>query len=65
MNELETLRKLLGPEAEEWTVAQLELLRRDIDGMAALLLDLYRSRKADQSAEACGLPNVDVPHTDR
>ena len=43
MDELERLRRLLGPDADGWTMPQLEQLRRDIDGMAALLLELYRS----------------------
>jgi hypothetical protein len=65
MDELERLRKLVGPEAIPWTTAQLEQLRRDIDAMAALLLDLYRARKQDRSADACGLRNFDVPRPDR
>jgi hypothetical protein len=65
MDELERLRKLAGPEARGWTTAQLEQLKRDIDAMAALLLDLYRSRNEGRNAEACGLRNFDVPPPDR
>jgi len=49
MDELEKLRNLVGPEADRWTTAQLEQLRRDIDAMAALLLDLYLSREANRN----------------
>ena len=63
MDELEKLRKLVGPEADKWTMAQLEQLRRDIDEMAALLLDVYQLRKADRS-DAYGLPNFDVSQFD-
>jgi hypothetical protein len=65
MDELERLRTLVGPEANQWTTAQLEQLRRDIDVMAALLLEVYRSRKAVRTAADCGLPNFDVPRPDR
>jgi hypothetical protein len=65
MDELEKLRKLVGPEADDWTTAQLERLRRDIDAMAALLLDVYRSGEPGQRSGACGLPKIDVPRTDR
>jgi len=65
MDELERLRKLVGPEANGWTAAQLEQLRRDIDAMAALLLDLHRSGKADLKAKACGSPTFDVQQPDR
>lgn len=64
MDELERLRKLVGPEANGWTTAQLEQLTRDLDVMALLLLDLYRSRKKDRTVEPCGSPDFDVaqPH---
>ena len=62
MDELERLRQLVGPEANGWTTVQLEQLGRDIDAMAALLLDLYRSRKADRT---CGSPNFDVQQPER
>jgi hypothetical protein len=64
-DELEKLRKLVGPEGDDWTTAKLERLRRDIDAMAALLLDVYRSRAPGRSSGACGLPKIDVPQTDR
>ena len=64
MDELERLRKLVGPEANGWTTAQLEQLTRDLDAMALLLLDLYRSRKKDRTVKPCGSPDFDVaqPH---
>lgn len=65
MDELEKLRKLVGPEADHWTMAKLERLRRDMDAMAALLLEVYRSRAPGRSSGACGLPKIDVPQTDR
>jgi hypothetical protein len=65
MDELEELRKLDGPEANRWTTAQLEQLSRDIDAMAAILLDLYRSPKAGPNPKACGSPNFDVQQPDR
>jgi hypothetical protein len=64
MDELERLRALVGPRASEWTPAQLEQLQRDIDQMTALLLDIYRSRKADRGEGSCGLPDFDVPRPD-
>jgi hypothetical protein len=65
MDELERLRRLVGPEANQWTTAQLEQLQRDIDAMAALLLDVYRSQKQDQRASTFGSPNFDVLQSDR
>lgn len=65
MDELERLRNLIGPEANEWTATQLEQLKRDIDAMAALLLDMYRIHRRDRSIESCGLPRFDVPTPDR
>ncbi len=65
MDELERMRKLVGPEADKWTAAQLEQLRQDIDALAALLLDVYESRKRNQKVHACGLPEIDVPQPDR
>ncbi len=65
MDKLEKLRRLVGPDANSWTTAQLEQLSRDMDVMAALLLDGYRSRKLDKHSDPCGLPNVDVQQPDR
>jgi hypothetical protein len=65
MDELEEVRKLVGPEAEAWTKGQLEQLSRDIEVLAEILLDAYRFRKADLSARACGSPNFDVHQPDR
>ena len=45
MDELEELRKLVGPEADHWTRSQLEQLRHDMEAMAMVLLELYSSRK--------------------
>jgi hypothetical protein len=65
MDEVEKLRKLVGPEANGWTTAQLEQLSRDIDAMAAILLEVYRSGKVDQDPRACGSPTFDVQRPDR
>jgi hypothetical protein len=65
MDELEILRKLVGSEADGWTVSQLEQLKRDIETMAALLLDLYRSRESNRRTEHCGLADFDVPPPER
>ena len=65
MDDPEKLRELMGIEANQWTKAQLEQVERDMDTIAALLLDLYQNRIRDQSADACGLADVDVPRTDR
>jgi hypothetical protein len=64
-DELQELRRLVGPEADNWTAAQLEELNRDADTVAALLLDLYRFRNVDRNAETCGLSNLDVQQPDR
>jgi hypothetical protein len=61
MDELERLQNLVGPAADGWTTTQLDELRRDIDAMAAILLDLYRSRGADRRGDGCGSPRFDVP----
>jgi hypothetical protein len=65
MDELERLRELVGPEASGWTTAQLEQLKRDIDAVAVILLDLYWDRTAGRNAKACGSPKFDVQQTDR
>jgi hypothetical protein len=65
MDELEQLRSLVGPAASEWTNAQLEQLSREMNAMAALLLDLYHARKQKQSVEPCGSPGFDVRQPDR
>jgi len=65
MDDLERLRNLVGPEADSWTTAQLAQLHRDIDAMAALLLDIYRSGAAERRADGCGSPQFDAPQTDR
>jgi hypothetical protein len=65
MDDLEKLRAIVGPEANGWTTAQLEQLSRDIDAMAAILLDFDRSLKPAPNSKACGSPNVDVRQPDR
>ena len=64
MDELEKLRKLVGPEADHWTVAQLEQLSGDMDMMATLLFDLYRVRGKSRDCEPCESREIDVPRTD-
>jgi len=56
MDDLETLRKLIGPDADGWIKAELEELNRDLDVMALLLLDMYRSRQRTAEPGSCGLP---------
>lgn len=56
MDDLETLRKLIGPDADGWITAELEELNRDLDVMALLLLDMYRSRQRTAEQGSCGLP---------
>ena len=41
MRDLDNFRQMLGPAAEKYTPAQLEELRRQMYGMADLLLDVY------------------------
>jgi len=65
MDELERLRKLVGSDAKGWTTVQLEQLQRDIDIMAALLLDFYRARNKDRKPKARGSRDLDVRRTDR
>lgn len=65
MDDLERLRKVVGPEADAWTAAQLEQLQRDIEAMAALLLDLYRARRKRRKPKSCGSPDLDVCAPDR
>jgi hypothetical protein len=65
MDDLEKLRTLVGPEAKGWTLAQLEQLNRDMNAMAEILLEVYRSRNTDRSPSACGLQNFDVQQSDR
>ncbi|MBZ5603886.1 MAG: hypothetical protein LAO79_16430 [Acidobacteriia bacterium] len=48
--ELEELRTLVGPDAQWWSLGQLQQLDRDLDVMAALLLDIYRTRKHSRRA---------------
>lgn len=64
MDELDTLRLLIGSDADAWTPTQFGQLQADIEAMAALLLDLYRSGLIFRE-KACGSLNVDVPQPDR
>ena len=43
MRDLENFKQMLGSSAETYTPAQLEDLRRQMYGMADLLLDVYLS----------------------
>ena len=43
MRDLENFKQTLGSAAEKYTPAQLEELRRQMYGMADLLLDIYLS----------------------
>jgi hypothetical protein len=45
MDDLEELRVLVGPVANDWSEAKLRQLARDIDTMAEILLALYYERK--------------------
>ena len=65
MDELEELRNLVGPEANEWTTAKFAQLSHDMDAMAVLLLDIYRSRNESRGMETCELRIFDVPQADR
>ena len=65
MDDLERLRNLLGDEADDWTTVQLEQLRRDVDAMAGLLLDFYRSRRTGRDFQSSASPEFDVPDLDR
>jgi hypothetical protein len=62
MNDIEALRKRLGPAATAYTEAQLEQLDRDLDAMADLLLDLYiEEMSARRSDEAPSSGAFDSP----
>lgn len=65
MRDLEESRKLVGPETDTLTSGQVEQLQHEIDALAALLLDLYQSRKLKHGTDACGLPEIDAPQSDR
>lgn len=58
MGDHQELRRLLGPDGASWTTAQLEQLNQDIEAMAALLLDIYKSRKKNHR-RSCGSPSLD------
>ena len=65
MDELETLRALVGPDAANWTPVQLQQMQAEIERVAALLLDLYRAGQSHHDETACGLRKIDVRQTDR
>jgi len=65
MNDLESLRAQIGSEANPWTLGQLEQLKRDVELMAELLLDLYCDCNERRGKDACGLSGLDVPKADR
>jgi len=46
MRDLEKFKEILGPEAEQYTLAQLAELRLQMYGMADLLLAIYLSTRA-------------------
>jgi len=50
MQDLEGFKRALGPEAEEYTEPQLEELRRQMYGLADLLLDIYLGRRQERKA---------------
>jgi hypothetical protein len=64
MGDHQELRGLLGADGASWTAAQLEQLSRDIDAVAALLLDIYKSREKHHR-RSCGLPSLDDREGDR
>lgn len=59
MDRLKELRNAVGPEAKDWTEAQLEQLSRDIESMATILLDLYRIQKGAEATDTCGSADFD------
>jgi hypothetical protein len=48
MDEVEELKRALGPVANEYNDAQLQHLSREMDLMAEFLLDLYMRRGSGQ-----------------
>ncbi|MBV9762081.1 MAG: hypothetical protein JO340_16070 [Acidobacteriaceae bacterium] len=65
MDSLERLQKLAGPDTINWTTVQLEALNRDIDAMAALLLDFYLAQGKAKEQRECGSVELDVSQPDR
>ncbi len=55
MRDLENFKQTLGPLAEKYTPAQLEELRRQMYGMADLLLDVYLSSGASSDVDVNSL----------
>lgn len=60
MDQLEQLRDLLGPTAKDWTRAQLEQLDRDMQAMAAILLNLYETGQMNHRKRVNSEENFDV-----
>jgi len=48
MDDIETLRRALGPAAGEYNEVQLRQLSRELDVMAEFLLDLYVFRQSEK-----------------
>lgn len=51
MNELEEFKTFLGPSAKRYNNAQLQQLRREMNGIAELLLDIYLSKIGKKAKE--------------
>ena len=49
LDEIDDFRKFLGQTAREFNDAQIRQLRREMFGMAELLLDFYLLRKRDHA----------------
>jgi hypothetical protein len=58
MDEIEELKRTLGPAAKEYNRAQLYQIQSQLSAMAELLLDLYFAKKKD------GLKNHRAPSFD-
>jgi hypothetical protein len=52
MDDIEVLRRALGPTAVEYTDVQLRQLLREIDLMAEVLLDLWVPRQSEKQKAA-------------
>ena len=59
MNSFERLKELASPDVNPTTI-QTGLLDRDIDAMAALLVDLYLSQRNSTGQKGCGSVEIDV-----
>jgi hypothetical protein len=52
MRELESFKQALGPEAEKYSDSQLEELRKQMYGLADLLLDMYLGREQGRAIDS-------------